>query len=236
MKKLLIISVLLSSVIISCNKDDENEPDVIRAYCYLYHFIPQMSSVIWEVDGVEVPDDISYAYSFPGALILEESMEEFEFAVKQVGSNDILVSRIVQLEQNKFYNIIVCGPADEAELLIFEIETSAPTSTNVKVQAFHSIPGQGPIDLFMGDTTLENRVVTELDYLELTEPFQVTDLDIRAKMIAAAHDDAYNPDSLLLSSDFNEIISGASYLTVVAPYTHDTSSSLTFWMYALPTQ
>jgi len=236
MKKLLIPVILLSSVILSCNKDPEPEPEVIRAYCYLQHFIPQMSTVIWEVAGVELPNAQSYAYSFPGAIILERASEEIEFAVKHPISKEVLVSQLVQLEQNKFYNAIVGGRADEPTLLIYEIETSAPNSGNVKLQAFHSIPGQGPIDLYMGDTTLEKRVVTGLDYLELTEPFQVYDIDIRANMIAAAHADEFNGDSVLLESDFNEIISGANYLAVVAPYTYDTSSKLTFWMYVLPTQ
>ena len=141
----------------------------------------------------------------------------------------VLVSRLFQLEQNKFYNAIVGGPAEDPSLLIYEIETTPPNSGNVKLHVLHSIPGQGPIDLYMGDTTQEKRFVTALEYLELTDPFQVNEIDIRVNMTATAHTDTFNPDSVLLSSDFNQIISGANYLSVVAPSSYDSTSSLTFW-------
>jgi len=236
MKKLLILSILFFSLFVSCKKDPEPEPEPIRAYCYLQHFIPQMSTVTWEVDGVELPEAQQYGYSFPGAVILEGTSEEIEFTVKRPDTKAVLVSRLIQLEQNKFYNAIVGGPAEDPSLLIYEIETTPPNSGNVKLQVLHAIPGQGPIDLYMGDTTLEKRYVTGLDYLELTDPFQVYEIDIRVNMTATAHTDAFNPDSVLLSSDFNTIISGANYLSVVAPSSYDTTSSLTFWAYVLPTQ
>jgi hypothetical protein len=103
----------------------------------------------------------------------------------------------------------------------------------VKLQALHSIPGQGPIDLFIGDTTLEKRVVSELNYLELTDPFEVPDIDIRLKMTLTAHGDEFSQDSVLLTSEFNDIVSEARYLTVLAHFTHDTTSELTFWLYLL---
>jgi hypothetical protein len=234
MKKLLFLSILISAVILSCNKETEPEPDVIRAYCSLYHFIPGMGSVIWEVDGVEVPDEQEYAYFISGSIILEAESEEIEFSVKQPGTNEVLVNGLFLLEENTYYNMIVCGPAQEPVLLFSEIETTHPVGGNVKMQILHSIAGQGPIDIYMGDTIPEKRVITALDFLELTEPFEVFDYDVRLKMTATAHSDEFDQDSVLLNSEFNEIISGANYLMVVAPFTHDTSSKLTFWTYELP--
>jgi hypothetical protein len=140
---------------------------------------------------------------------------------------------MLQLEQNKFYNIIVCGPADDPTLLFNEIGLSQPQPGNVGLQALHSIPDQGPIDLYIGDTTQEKRLVTALNYLELTDRFEVPDFDIRLEMTLTAHADEFSQDSVLLTSEFNDIVTGANYLTVLAHFTPDTTSELTFWLYLL---
>lgn len=237
MKKLIFLSLLFSVLILSCNnKGPEPEPEFIRAYCYLYHFIPELEEVIWQVDGVEVPDGTAYALAFNGAILLEGTSEEIEFVVKAPGSGEVLASEVFLLERNKFYNIVIGGSNAEPTFLFSEVETSFPGSGNVKVQALHSIPGQGPIDLYMGDTTQNKRAVTALDFFEITDPFEVSDFDMRAFMAATAHSDAYEQDSVLLTSDFNEIVTGGNYFAVVAPFTSDTTSELTFWLYGLPLQ
>ncbi len=89
----------------------------------------------------------------------------------------------------------------------------------------------------MGDTTMEKRVVSDLDYLVLTAPFEPVDSDARSAIIVSKHSEEYHQDSVLLSSNYNEeIISGASYLSVVANFTFDPSSELTFWLYLLPVE
>ena len=188
------------------------------------------------VDGVEQSDEQDYAFVFPGAIILESSTEEIEFAVKHPVSKEVMVSQLFHLEQNKFYNAIVCGSAEEPVLLFHEIETTPPSTGNVKIQALHSIPNQGPIDLYMGDTTQVKRVLTALEFIELSDPFEVSDLDIRAEITLAAHSEHYHSDSVLLSSKYNDIVSGGNYFSVLSHFTYDTTSELTFWLYALPLQ
>jgi hypothetical protein len=236
MKKLLILSILLSSIIFSCKKEPEPEPEeeYIRAYCNLYHFIPQMGSVLWEIDEVEVPDEQLYAQPFQGSVILEAETEEIVFTVKHSGTKEILVTQLIQLEQDKYYNVIVGGSPEEPEFLVKEFDTSHPGSGMVKFQVLHSIPDHGPIDLYMGDTIIDKRVITSLDYLELSDHFEVFDFDVRASMITTAHSDEYNPDSVLLRSIYNDLVeSEKSYLSVVAHHSYDTTSELTYWLYSL---
>lgn len=236
MKKLFILSILFSFLFVSCNDEPEPEPDVIRAYCYLYHFVPELGSVIWEVDDSALPEEQLYAVQFSGAVLLETDSEEISFTVKHSGTNEVLVSQLFQLEKDKYYNVIVRGSSEEPVLLIREIDTTHPASGNVKFQIMHSIAGQGPIDVYMGGTSVNNRGVSELPYLSLSTPFEVADFDARAAIVVSGHSEEYNQDSVLLSSIYNElIISGANYLSVVAPNTFfPTDTLLTFWLYELP--
>ena len=237
MKKLLILSLLLSIVLLSCEEEPEPEPEVIRAYCYLYHFIPEVRSVIWEAAGTEVPDEKVYAFQFAGAVILESESENIPFAVSNNATGELLASETFQLEENKFYNIIACGSIDDPVLLIREIETGQPQAGNVKFNVLHSAAGENSIDVYMGDTTAEKRVVTDLAYLDLTTHFEASDNDARTLVTVLKHSAEYHQDSVLLSSEYNEdFISEASYFSVVAPYTYDSESDLTFWLYLVPVE
>lgn len=235
MKKLLILSLLLSIVLLSCDEEPEPEPEVIRAYCYLYHFIPEVRSVIWEAADTEVPNEKVYAFQFAGAVILESESENIPFAVSNNATGELLASEVFQLEKNKFYNVIACGSEDDPMLFIREIDTGQPQAGNVKFQVLHSAAGENSIDVYMGDTTAEKRVVTDLAYLDLTTQFEAPDNDARGAITVSKHSAEYHQDSVLLHSIYNEdIISGASYLSVVAPYTYDSESDLTFWLYLMP--
>ena len=235
MKKLFILYILFSFVGLSCNNEPEPEPEVIRAYCYLYHFIPELGSVFWEVDDIEVPDEHFYGVQFQGSVLLETASEEIAFSVKHSGTKEVLVSQLLQLEKDKYYNVIVHGSKENPALLIREIETTHPQAGQVKFQFLHSISGQNSIDLYMGGSTPDKRIVSDLAYLSLSAPFEARSFDARAEITVTAHSEEYNQDSVLLTSVYNDlVIEGANYLSVVAPFTYDPQSDLTFWLYKLP--
>jgi len=236
MKKLFILSILFSFVLISCNNEPEPEPEDIRAYCFLYHFIPELANVKWEVDDHALPEVQNYAVQFAGSVLLETSSEEISFTVRHSGTNEVLISQLFQLEKDKYYNVIVRGSKEDPALLLREIDTTHPQAGNVKFQLLHSLAGQNSIDLYMGGSTPEKKAVSDLEYLSLSTPFEVVDYDARAAIVVTAHTDEYMQDSVLLTSIYNDmIVTGANYLSVFAPHSfYQTDTLLTFWLYELP--
>lgn len=238
MKKLFLLSIFFSFVLLSCNDEPEPGPEDIRAYCSLYHFVSELGDVIWEVDDYPLPEAQNYAVQFSGSVILETASEEITFTVKHSGTKEVLVSQLLQLEKDTYYNVIVMGSRENPSLLFREIDTSHPQSGNVKFQLLNSLAGQNSMDLYMGGTAAENKAIEDISYLSLSTPFEVADYDARAAIVVTAHTEEFNQDSVLLSSLYNDMItSGASYLSVVAPNSFiPTDTLLTFWLYELPVE
>jgi len=237
MKKLFIFSILFSLLTLSCNKEPEPEPEpeVIRAYCNIYHFVSGLESVVWVVDDHEIPDPKVYAGQLQGSVLLETETDEINFTAKHSGTGAVLFSELLVLEKDKYYTVVAAGTEENPVLLFKEIETTPPQSGKVKFEILHSVIDQESIDVYMGGSTSVKRVVSDLNYNSLSLFFEVLESDARAAIIVSAHSEEYNQDSVLLSSVYNEqIVSGANYLSVVAPYTFDPESALTFWLYALP--
>ena len=236
MKKLLILSLIFPLIFLSCLKEPDPEPEVKRAYCYLHNFMQGQERVVWEAAGHEVPDAQLYSSAFPGSIILQEDMEEITFRVKKVTTKEELYSQIVQLEKDIYYNVIVGGTAEDPEFIVREIDTkNHPVSGNVKFQVMNAIPGQDSIDVYMGGTTENKKLVSGLEYFDLSDPFETSDYDARTAITISKHTETYEQDSVLLSSLYNsEVISSANHFMIVAPVTFEAGSDLTLWIYNVP--
>jgi hypothetical protein len=168
-------------------------------------------------------------------VILETTAEDIEFIAKNDADGQVLANQLLALEQNKYYNVIMTGTTAEPHLIVNQIETTPPPSGMVKFQILDAVIGPQAIDVYMGGTSPEKRVVSELNYNTLSLPVDVSDYDARIAITVSAHSAEYNQDSVLLTSVYNEdIISGATYLSVIAPNTFDPEGELTFWLYQLP--
>ena len=235
MKKLIIISLLFSFAVLSCKKEPEPEPRVIRAYVYLYNFLPGLEGVDWTVDGVQVPEEMYYSKYLNGGVLLDSTSEEIEFFVKNAVSGEILASRFLLLEEGKYYSVMFAGTLEDPVLLFYEIDTSMPVSNRIKFQIFHAAVIQDSIDVYMGGITPDKRVVTDLGFNKLTDPFEAIDSDAMLNITVTLHSEEYKEDNVLLTSLYNGVIvSGGSYLGVVAPFTSDTTSELTLWLIGHP--
>ena len=237
MQKLISLSVIFTLFFLSCKSEPDPVPELIRAYCYLYQFVPGLENVDWVVDEIEVPDGQSYSSFIQGSVVLESPSEQINFTVKHAVTGDILESRTVTLEENNYYNVIITGAEQDPVLIIQEMELSRPQSGNVKFQMLHAAIFKDSIDIYMGGTSPQRRLVTDLDFAELSDSFEAKDYDARAAITVTVHDSAYNQDKVLLTSLYNDVIvSGANYLTVLAPSTIDPLSELTLWLFDLPVE
>jgi hypothetical protein len=237
MKQYVLLILLAGFGLISC--DNEPDPDplpgAIRSYCTLYNFLTEPVHVNWEVDEINVEGQHIYGLIVLGGVLLEEETEEISFVVKNAASGEIIESVLIKMTEGHYYQVVIFGTLENPVFLHQEVDSSPPESGNVRVQYLHATESLDSLDVYLGGTTPDKRVISGIDYTELSEYSEVSDYDNRASVIITPHDTIFNPGSELISYKYNDQIQvNNNYLTVIAPSGSSPGSPLALWLYAQP--
>ena len=237
MKKLFIILVSIPLLLASCKKDPEPQPEEIRSYVSIVSLIRETFALTWVVDEVEIQDEQDYGSRILGAVLIESDSEEISFTAKNTNTGSQIESLLLTMEKDKFYQIVLYGSADEPVLYLQEVETTRPQDGRVKFQFLHAATSLDSIDVYMGGTEAEDKVVNDLSFSEYSDYFEVPDYLARNSVTVAVHGDAYDPEKEVLNYEYNDlIVSGANYLSVIGYATGDPiDSAPKLWLYDLPT-
>lgn len=237
MKKLSIFFVILPLLLTSCKKDPEPTPVDIRAYASIISLLREPFSITWVVDGVEVPDDQAYGQRIMGGILMAGDTEEISFTANNADTGSQIESLLLNMERDKDYLIVLYGSADEPLMLFQELETTRPEPSQVKFLFLHAADSLDPVDIYMGDTEVENREVSNLSYSELSEYFQVSDYSARTSVTVSEHGDVFDPEKEFMNYTFNDlIVSNTNYFSVVGYENGDREDATPkLWLFDLPT-
>lgn len=238
MKKLLLFLVLIPLLLASCKKDPEPQPVEIRSYVSIHSLLREPFGVEWVVDGVTIPDEQAYGSRILGGVLLDEQTEEISFTANNFDTGSQVESLLLTMDMNKYYMIVLYGSADEPSLVIQEAESARPQLGHVKFQFLHAATTLDSVDVYMGSTEVEDRVVTDMSFPELSGYFEVDDYKARNSVTVSEHGDVYDPEKEILNYEYNDlIVSEINYFLVLGYASGDTlSSELKLWLYDLPTE
>lgn len=236
MKNILLYLVLIPLVLSSCKKDPEPQPEEIRSYVSILSMVKQEDDITWIVDDVEVPDDQVYGSRILGAVILNADTEEITFTAENSATGSIIESLLLTMDKDKHYLILLYGTGDDPLLEVKEIENDQVQSGYIRFQFLHASPDVDSVDVFMGGTEVDDRVVTDMSFGEFSEAFEVLDYKARASVTVAIHDEVYDAENEILNYDYNNlIVSGASYLSILAYKLGDPADTEPkLWLFDLP--
>jgi len=237
MKKLILFLILIPILLVSCKKDPEPAPVEIRSYVSIISLLKEPFTVTWVVDDVEVPDDQDYGSRILGAVILDTQTEEISFTAKNSDTGSQIESLLLTMEMNEHYLIVLYGSAEEPVLDFQELVSTAPQSGHVKFIFLHAAASLDSVDVYIGGTEVDDRVVTDMHFTEYSDYFEVLDYEAKTSVTVSEHGDSYDPEKELLNYEYNDlIVSEANYFSVVAYAIGDTlDSELKLWLYDLPT-
>ena len=237
MKKLFIFFVFIPLLLASCKKDPEPQPIEIRSYVSIISLLREPFAVTWVVDGVEVPDNQDYGSRILGAVLLDIQTEEISFTAKNSDTGAQIESLLLTMEMNEHYLIVLYGYAEEPVLDFQELVSTAPQSGHVKFLFLHAATSLDSVDVYIGGTEVDDRVITDMHFTEYSDYFEVNDYEARTSVTVSEHGDIYDPEKELLNYEYNDlIVSEANYFSVIAYAIGDTlDSELKLWLYDLPT-
>jgi len=238
MKKPFIFLVLIPLLLVSCKKDPEPQPEEIRAYVSIVSLIRETFALTWVVDDIEVQDEQGYGSRLLGAVLLESDSEEISFTAKNSDTGAQIESLLLTMEKDKQYLIVLYGSADDPVLAFQEVESTRPQDGNVKFHFLHAASSLDSIDVYMGGTEVEDRVVEDLSFTEFSGYFEVLDYEARNSVVVSVHGDVYDPEKEILSYEYNDLIaSNISYFSVLAYTIGDPlDSEPKLWLYDLISQ
>jgi hypothetical protein len=190
------------------------------------------------VDDVEVQDEQDYGSRLLGAVLLESDSEEISFTAKNSDTGAQIESLLLTMEKDKQYLIVLYGSADDPVLAFQEVESTRPQDGKVKFHFLHAASSLDSIDVYMGGTEVEDKVVEDLSFTEFSGYFEVPDYEARSSVVVSVHGDVYDPEKEILSYEYNDLIaSNVSYFSVFAYAIGDPlDSEPKLWLYDLISQ
>jgi hypothetical protein len=231
----LLIPCFLAFALAACQKDEDTPlPDPNRYYVNMYNFLMEAYDVQWNINGLDVEPAQAYGIPLFSFFPLEDSGENITIRVLEAGSSQILQSDSCTVEQNNYYMASLMGSGDDPLLTCEPMDLRAPSLGKVKLRMMHTAGHLGPIDLYVGGSAPENKLITGVGYGEVSAYVETTEEQLWESLIITPSN-VSPADTTLLSFIANEgFISGRIYLGVVGSKTNSPSSDLQFFLYDQP--
>lgn len=221
MKKIAIPLVSILILLSSCLKDPDPIPYTIDTYHKYYNFLLEPYQVQWEIDQVVI--GIEHEYGYPAAAIVSLSETPQDALIKiRISEGGMLLDTLSHtFFEGGAYMIAILGTEEEPNLICEQIDTHAPATGMVKFRFLHTSPALGPVDIYIGGDSIENKVFSGLDFSSVSEYAEVTEIDLwEVVLITPAN--SLPADSTILSYTANNIFrAGSSYLCTIG---HSSSS------------
>jgi len=221
MKKIATPFLLMLVLLSGCLKEPDPILPTIDTYHKYYNFLLEPYTLQWEIDEVIIGIDHSYGYPASVVVSLFETPQDVLIKTRISEGGMLIDTLSYTMFETASYMIAILGTEEEPDLICEQIDTHAPSSGQVKFRFLHTAPAMGPVDIYIGGDTIENKVFSGLDYSSVSEYDEATEIDMWESVIITPAN-SLPADSTILSYTANSIFrAGSSYLCTIG---HSNSS------------
>jgi hypothetical protein len=227
--------LLLLVTIISCSKDEDPVPTPPLVYegaeLSTRNYITSDLTLDFFIDTTQVASGLGYGFGDKSAFEWVVDAPGVQFSILDASDKSSLFSAGIGVEKDATYYAAVVGPAAAGAVVLAENDKTLPQDGNVRMRILHAYQDIGAIDVYIGGTAAENKVITNLGYSGLSTYVEVSHTDVSTMIICTETgvlpDAATNLLNILenTSHEANKI-----YLNAVASATIDATSAFSLFV------
>lgn len=144
-KKLLLTSLLATSVLLAgCSDDDDDSPATEYSYVRVLHAVSGAPNVDVVVDGRTVAENVAYQQ---GSDYLRVTPGSREIELIPTGSDSVALSEVLTLTANSYYSVLVQS-GEGLELNVLD-DTARVNNGTTDVTVVHAAGGVGNVDIYV---------------------------------------------------------------------------------------
>lgn len=237
MKKTHAVLLFLMVFGASCLKDPDPTPPIptpTGSYINLYNFLTESYDLAWEVNDVNVEREHPYGTALLEFIEMDKELQNATFTVKESTSTLLIDSEVYEMEQNQFYTVSIAGNEKDPHILFEPMEVQKPTLGLIKLRFMNTILGLDAVDLYIGGSAPEHKVISELSFPQTSEYLEASQKDLW-ESITVTPANVSPEDSSILSYTANDIfLPNNIYLGVIGHATSSETSALQLQLYKQP--
>lgn len=237
MKKTHAVLLFLMVLVSSCLKDPDPGPPLPSpsgSYINLYNFLTESYDVAWEVNDVIVESEHPYGTALLEFIEMDKEKQDATFTVKESKSTLFVDSEVYEMEQNQFYTVSILGNEKDPHIIFEAMEVQKPTLGLVKLRFMHTTLGLDAVDLYIGGSTPEHKVVSELSFPQTTEYLEASEKDLWESIVVTPANISPEDSSILSYTANDAFLPNNIYLGVIGHATSSPSSYLQLQLFKQP--
>jgi len=223
--------LLLLVTIISCNKDEDPAPAPPLVYegaaLSTRNYITSDLTLDFFIDTARVASGLSYGFGNKSDFEWVVDAPGVQFSILDATDNtSVLFTTGIAVEKDALYYAAVVGPENAGSVVFAVNEKTLPAAGNVRMRVLHAYQDVGAIDLYIGGTTPEHKVITDLAFGGLTSYIEVSHTDVSTMIICTETGVLPDPATNLLTTLENTLHEADKiYLNALASDTKEATST-----------
>ena len=217
----------------SCLKDPDPQPQTINTYQYYYNYLLEDYDLQWEIEG-EIIGAHPYGSAAYAIIQLDTVEQELLYRTMNSESGMSLDSLSCLLYENTSYMFAMVGTEQEAHLLFEPMDTHYATPGMIKYRFLHTVPGLGPVDVYAGGELPENKVISGIEYMEVTDYYESPEEDMWEEVNITPAGFLPADSSLLSYKINNQFRGGWVYMCTLSHIDPDTTSEIEMQVFDQP--
>lgn len=237
MKKNHAILLFLMVIGVSCLKDPDPAPPLptlTGSYVNLYNFLTESYDIAWEINEVIVESEHAYGTALLEFIEMDKELQNATFTISESQSTQVIDSEIFEMEQSQFYTVSILGNKKDPHILFESMEVQRPALGMVKLRFIHTTLGLDAVDLYVGGTAPEHKVVSGLSFAQITEYLEASQEDLWESIVVTPVNVSPEDSSILSYTTNNVFLPNNIFLGVIGHATSSASSALQLQLFTQP--